>query len=352
MSNTDNVLVIGSVDCNDGTNTFLESMSLGVPERTAESYGGPGIDIAASGPVDESDKYKTVVEVTVLREPWVYGAPATLYSASSVSLPAVLDLSAMTGDAPAPLDVLFDASSADIHRLAAGIYPESGVAITKFVRKAVDLTWDTGSATTDSAGWPDGTGNTVWRTNSATGASASVDVTDLAPGSYAVCVNAKRDAGASPATVGTSVTEAVDIEGTSLRRHLLGIVSLPLTAVRGSATSAIGIVLTSDGTDYAYLNTIEFIPVSWGCWGWHHATASGSCDKLRLEDGLTYADDVASLAYVQLGQQLKTLGGTLVVTAEGRSEAPTLAVTSTASYEPRYEQLPSAGSAGYGPSMD
>ncbi len=340
MSNANTVAVFGSWDANDRVYTRLLDFSLGKPQRTRESYGGPGIDIAAGGPIDESAWVESRWTIEVK------GTSVDDVSARIAALAAELrDLSTITVGLKGSdyTGTLIPKVAECVERpvtpisSVAGIYPESGVAITKFVRKAVDLSWDTGSATTDSAGWPDGTGNTLWRTNSSSGATASVDVTDLGPGSYAVFANAKRDSGADPATVATSVTEAVDIDGTSLRRHLLGIVSLPLTAVRGSATSSLAVVLTSDGTDYAYLNTVEFVPVSWGCWGWHHATPASSCDELCLEDGVTYADDAASLAYVQLGQQLKSLGGTLVVTAEGTTAAPVLVATASVEYAARWQ---------------
>jgi len=418
-------LVIGAVDCNDGTTTVLVAMSLGKPSRVAAEYGGPGVDIATLGAVDTSahvearfrirvtgasldataakvaaiadevrdlatitvgldgsaytgtivptigecvevplehpadaeliHAYRTTVDVIVRREAPLYGATDPLFTAEALSVPAVRDLSAMKGQMAAPLDLLLDATTANLHQLVCGVYPDAPHAITKFVLEAVDLTWyatgggaPAGSAAADANGWPDGVGNTLWKVNTLVGDYTDVDVTDYAGGTYALYANCKRDAGASPATIETTYTDPVTVEGTDLRRQLVGLVSLPCASVRGAATSTLRVTLCGDGTDYVYCNTLEFIP--WPFVGWHHATPASSVDKLRFEDDLVYADDVASLAYSIDPTSLITLGGTLVITGEGTAEAPTLAVTATVAYEPRWEQLPSAGG-GAGPGI-
>jgi hypothetical protein len=292
---------------------------------------------------------KTQVEVLILREPWVYGAAETLFNAVATTLPCVLDLSAIVGDAAALLGLLLDATSANLHQVVAGVYPESAQALTKFVFEAVDLTWSAGSAAADANGYPDGAGNTLWKTNAAAGVYTDLDVTDFLGGTYALYANAKRDAGASPATIETPYSDPVAIEGTDLRRQLVGIVSLPCAEVRGAATSTLRVTMKSDGTDYVYCNTLEIIPAGVSAVGWHHGTAGSSADKLRFEDGLVYADDVASLAY-RVGGAVLALGGTLVVTGEGTAEAPNVAVATTVTDVPRWEQLPSAGS-GAGPGI-
>lgn len=54
MSNADQVLVVGSIDCNDQVNTFLVSFFLGKPLRVAAEYGGPTFDVASVGSIDTS----------------------------------------------------------------------------------------------------------------------------------------------------------------------------------------------------------------------------------------------------------------------------------------------------------
>lgn len=400
MANSDYILVIGSVDCNDGVNTTLlsDNLSLGAPHRIREQLGGPGVDIAAAGPLDESawvpahwqvlfqdtsvdglvarvaalaaelrdlsaitvglkgsaytgtitpknaecveiplagsravsiwSEFRTVVEIIVEREAPIRSAAETLYSASALSVPGVLDLSPMTGTMKSPLNVALNAATANLHQIVAGVYPDAPQPITKFVLKAATLTWSAGAAAADANGWPDGVGNTVWKTNAAAGVYTDIDVSDYLPGTYALYANVCRDAGASPASIGTPYG-TVDIEGTDLRRQFVGLVSLPCAVVRGSAASTLRVTLCGDGTDYAYVNTIEIVPVSWGAFSWHHGTAASSCDELRLEDGIVYADNVASPVYVTLGNELRVLGGTLVITGEGTAEAPTLDVEVT-----------------------
>lgn len=291
-----------------------------------------------------------LVTCNLLCDPWVYGATDTLYDASAVTLPCVLDLSAMLGDHAAPLALLLDATSANLHQVVAGVYPADAQPVSTFVREAVDLTWSGGAADVDANGWPDGVGNTLWKTNAAAGVSADIDVSDFIEGTYAIYANVKRDAACDPATIETTYTAPVDIEGTDLRRHFLGLVSLPCAKVRGAATSTLRVTLKGDDTEYVYVNTVEFIPCHAGLIGWHHGTAGSSADKLRWEDEVVYADDAASLGYSLADREIIAKGGTLVITGEATTEAPTLAVATTVTYAPRWEQLLSAGM-GSGPGI-
>jgi len=416
MSNSITIALFGSFDANDRVHSRVLKWELGKPQRVRPQYGGPGVDIAVAGPVDESAwaiarwtielsdtsgdgvsarvaalaaelrdlsaitvgmpnsaytgtltpknaeclerpitaispvAFAETVEVIVEREAWVYGATETPYDAEAVTIPCVLSLAAMLGDAPAPLNLLLEATAADLHQVVAGVYPDAPAALEKFVLEAVDLSWSAGAADTDANGYPDGAGNTVWKTNAAAGVYTDVDVTDYLPGTYALYANVKRDAGASPATIETPYTDPVTIEGTDLRRQLVGIVSLPCATVRGAATSTLRLTMKGDDTDYVYCNTLEIIPVSWGYVGWHHTTPGSSADTLRFADGLVYADDAASLAYAIDPTSLLALGGTLVIIGEGTAEAPTQAAETTVSYEPRWEQLPTSG-IGAGPGI-
>jgi glycerophosphoryl diester phosphodiesterase len=408
-----------------------------------------------------------IVSCRLVCAPYATSATDTLYSAEAVSLPCVLDLSAMTGQHEAPLEF---AAAGHLHQAVAGVYPDGAATIADFIHKAVDLSWSAGVADIDANGYttdvgythkvadattiaaPDGSddatdralanelksdlnthmasttyhlaadtaistadatddatfialtqaldvkwkahaasttvhggiaddvalaavtalalaaspdkaacrtycnalkpihaahllattdvGHAVWKTNSASAVYADIDVTSYEPGTYAVYANARRDTAASPAQVYTAYTDEVDIEGTDLRRHLLGYVSLPCETVRGSATSSLRVYLISDGTDYVYLNTIELIPASWGIAGWHHGTTTETVAELRWDDGIVYADDAASLAYAIGDRELSVLDGALVVTGESDAEAATIATALSVSYDPRWEQLP------------
>ncbi len=410
------VLVAGSVNLNDGVNTILLGLSLGTAQREAEQLGGPGVDIAASGPLDESawvettaevlvagssvddvmarvsaiaaelrdcsdwtvgldgsaytgtlrvklgrcvelpleapwmtalvGAHKTRLAITVLREPWVYGASTVLYSASSVALPCVLDLSAMSGDAPGPLELLLDADAdVDLHQVVAGVYPDETAAISDFVLRAVTLSWSGGSAMANATGYPDGVGNTVWYTDSPTGVSADIDTSGYVPGIYALYANIAGYGSDPVGVIETTYTDPVEVVGSQLRRHLLGLVSLPCQHVRGAASSALRVRISYPGSaGGVVLNTVELVPCHAGLIGWHPDSPSVYADTLRFADGVVYADDVASLAYLTHGARLRTLGGALVLTGEGTVAAPTVAATVTITYRPRWEQLPTTGS--------
>jgi hypothetical protein len=413
VTNLSGILVFGSFDANDGTNTvLLTDIVLGAPRRIREQLGGPGIDIAAAGALDESSWVNTrwqilikgsstddvltriaalsaelrdlstitvglkgsaytgsiipknaecveiplgddrsaalsndfwsVVEVRVEREPWAYGATEALYSATAKTLPCVLDLSAMIGDAPGPLDLLLVATSVNLHNIVAGVYPEDADVAT-FVRRAVALGWSGGAAAADAAGYPDGVGNTLWSTTSSGGVYTDLNVADLRAGSYALHANVKRAATATAATIDTPYG-TIDIESTSLRRQLVGIVSLPATAARDAGASTLRVTLKGDGTNAAYVNTLELVPVSWAAVGWHHSEPASAATELAFEGGVIYADSIASLAYKNLstGRGLLAKGGTLFLTGEATTAAPTLACEADLEYEPRWEQLPAA----------
>ncbi len=422
MTNAANIATFGSFNANDGVYTELLGMSLGVPSRVAEELGGPGIDIAALGPVDESAhveawfrigfkrtsvdtvlsavdllrtelrdlstitvglegsaytgtltptiarcvdvpltppldselirKFKTIVDVFVRREPWVYGGTTTLYNASAKTYPAVLSLSAMTGDADAPLDSLFNFAALEANTLYMGHYPDATATIATFARELVGATWTdtsgTGAASSDNAGY--GTaigGNECWTT--AGSCYTDMVVTDLEPGSYLVLAKCKTADAADPGTLKQAYGDAVTLTTTTLQWVSLGVVSLPCAAVLGAAASTLRLTLTGAGAgDEASVNAVCFVPCSFGgMTGWK---SSGHAHTVRWQDGLVYADDVADLANACPNGAVKALDGVLVVVAEQATPAATTAAATTITYEPRHEQFPSAGS-GAGPGI-
>jgi hypothetical protein len=88
MSNDNQVLLVGPIDCNDRVNTFLVSFSLGNPERVAEETGGPGVDIARVGAVDMS---------ALVESRWVVVVKDSSVDAVSARVAAIADeLSALS----------------------------------------------------------------------------------------------------------------------------------------------------------------------------------------------------------------------------------------------------------------
>lgn len=406
MSNATMILTVGTFDCNDGTHTFLQSLELGVPNRSAPVFSGPQFDLARTGAMDTSElvetqfsvqitdstvdgvgdriatlaaalrdlsditvglkgsdntgtvkpritsppavrsgspydslwmnKYKAVVDVTLLREPWVYGAEVTLHNATATYVPGVLDLAAMTGLAAGPLTVEFNATATNLHQVVAGVYGTDSATVGTFIRQANDLTWTPSlSKTLNANGYGGYRASTL---DADPGGWADIDVTSLTPGSYYVFANACISDAAGSGTVSTPYTETVTVTGTSYRRYPLGIVALPPTAVRGSETSNLRVTICGDDTYYIHLNTIEFVPITaGGLVGWHHTTPTSAVDKLRWEDDVVYADDVASHGYAVGGRRLMANGGTVFVTGEGAAQASGVAVTATVTYRPRWE---------------
>ena len=70
-------------------------------------------------------------------EPFTTSPTDTLYTASAISLPAVLDLSAMTGLHEAPLDIVLNAATANLHQVVMGVYPDEDAVIADFVHEEI-----------------------------------------------------------------------------------------------------------------------------------------------------------------------------------------------------------------------
>lgn len=147
--------------------------------------------IRSGSPYDSlwMNKYKAVVDVSLLREPWVYGAEVTLHNAAAMTIPGVRDLAAMTGLAPAPLTVEVSAAAADIHQLLLGVYPTDSTAKEAFIFEAKDQTWTPALTPTVE---PYTYGSYYCATSdSDPGAYADLDVTSLAAGTYYLLANAR-----------------------------------------------------------------------------------------------------------------------------------------------------------------
>lgn len=244
------------------------------------------------------------------------------------------------GDLPAPLVVVVDADLLELNALFAGVYSDSSATIDDFAITANSLTWSTDSKTTDTAGYPDGVGNTLQRNQSATEVYADIDVTDFALGEYLLLAKCKATS-ANAGTIRHAFQSAVSIPFTTLQLLPLGVVTLPCSAVRAAATSTLRVYLAGDGTNYGYANAFFFVPVSRsGLLGWHKL--GGHAHVLRWEDGALYADDVGDLGNAYGDRQLLTRGGLLVVVAEQATPQPTTGLVAAVTQTPRFEHFPSA----------
>jgi hypothetical protein len=298
------------------------------------------IDGAISKPytLDEYHHHRAQVSFTLACDPYVYAVREDICSVLGIYAPALVPLTAQTGQYKAPLDLLLEAGALELAGCYVAYTADEAAVIGDFVKPLVAATWSAGVAAADAAGYPAGAGNTCWRHNAA--AYTDVDMTAYKPGDYLVLVNCKGTT-ANTDTVQHAYSGSVLIPTTTLKLLSLGVVKLPLRGVRAAATSTLRLTITGGGGgEYAYANHVTLLPVSDGLTG--YARTSGHVHTLRWEDGTLYADDAVDLEYVVGGADpLRTLGGQLIVLAEKATPAPTTHLHATASADPRWEQFPS-----------
>ena len=282
---------------------------------------------------------EAVLSVELICDPHLLTATETLYAPATdyLLLPDVASLNGMIGLAAAPVDLALGSATDGIKNLWAGVYPEWPPDTSLFFHEMTGKTWTGGAAAADALGWPDCAGNTLWSDTSDALVTTSIDTADVLPGEYLVLARCKSATVHGDVYCGASAVLAemltAHVEATTLEWHALGVVSLPTQAVRGAATAPLYIGIKSLATGTMYINAVALVPTTWGMCGW--VGGASHAHALVWEDGIVYADDVASLAK-SLGHQLRTLGGAAA------SVAPTFQVTLGASYVPRWEQLPSA----------
>lgn len=305
-------------------------------ELTARAVDGPII-----GPYTfaEDVGYRAQVSFVLACDPYVVAPTETLADAAAVTTPAAVSLAAQTGQFPAPLDLLVSGSS--LVAIYAARYPDAAAPLSRFVIRAVNLSWSGGAAAPDAAGYPDGVGNTLWGTASTGGVSAAIDVTGYEPGEYHLFCRGKSSNAAGVVFAQHQYGRPVRLTGTTLALYHLGVVTLPTAAVRGAGTATLAVTLTGDGTHLAYANTFVLLPASLGgCVGWRSSVAAGS---ITFADGIVYAGNVAALADAFGAETVRGLGGALVIVAERTPPAPTTSVNLTVTDKPRHEQFPAEG---------
>ena len=269
------------------------------------------------------------------------------FGASVLKAPAVVSLADQNGQYAAPPNLLLEAGASPLAGCYVGHTDNETAVIGDFVKPMVAAAWlktgggaATGAAATDTAGYPAGTGNTIWETKDATGDTTLVDVTAHS-GEYAVFANVEYRVGAAGVYVKQQCGDWVPITTAALKLLYLGNVFLPTQAVRGAGVSTLAVSIKGDGTNYAGINTVDLLPVGRGVTG--YVLPSGHVHTLRWEDGVLYADDAVDHAHV-VGSAAppRTLGGHLVVLAEQATAAPTTTVSTTLTVVPRWEQFPTA----------
>lgn len=252
--------------------------------------------------------------------------------------PSIMDLSDQTGQGAGPLDIFADAAALNLTSFYAGRYP-TPVTVDKLVfGPAAILYWTAGTDAADANGYdPTTTGTPVHRHNAA--ALGYIDASQVEPGTYLVLARCKGTT-ANVDKISHQYGDDVLIPTTSLAWLSLGVLSLPNKLVYGSppGSSALRFTITGGaGVEYAYLNAVALVPVSFGGMvGWK--AASGHAHTVRWADGLFYVDELVSLDTVVGGLCVRSLGGCLLIVSESGGATTTLDVTLEAT--PRWEQLP------------
>lgn len=295
--------------------------------------------------------YRTLVSFTLTCDPHLQTPTETLYDASAQTLPAVVSLSTMVGDGDPALDTELDFDALEVVKFYAGRYPDADATIATFARELVGATWvdvsGTGAAASDDAGYGTAiSGNELWGTEGE--AYTNIDWSDMLGGEYHFLVNAKSQDGSDPGSISIPGVDAVTVSDTSLSLYSLGTVYLPPTVVRGSVASTLRLTITGAGSgDAVYVNAAFAIPVSWGGL-LIFRRSSGHVHTLGFTDDMVFADDVGALGESPGDRRIRGKGGSLVMVAEQATPAPTTAAELTLSYDPLWEQLPSAEGSGPG----
>lgn len=251
--------------------------------------------------------------------------------------PMVLPCSDQLGDGPAPWALSVDALTQELAAFYAGRYPdETADHISLFAIEAVDLTWTGGVAAAESAGYPDGSGDTCHKVQSATEESAVVTVPDgVLEGDYLPVAKVKHDSG------GTATIRRQGQDAVSISRTTLGL--LPLGTMHLKPGDTFTVYLTGDDTHYGWLNALFFVPNDprWGgAVGWRSATHAHT---LEFADDLLLVNGSPALANLGGGyRQILGRGGMLVVVAETSTPAAYTPLALVVAAEPHWEQFPSA----------
>ncbi len=294
--------------------------------------------IVAGDPADVPDDLrlqctkKPIIELHLWRQPMSTLALESV-GPTTISTPAVVDLSAMKGEHRAPLDILLSAPDTnDLHAVWMAWVPEEHAAWVDgggWIVEAEGLTWDGGSIQSDLYGYPANPTNNSWRAVTQT-IHATVPDTGLPPGPFLILPHATLQTGCSLATPWGDTLAPVEGEHwQELAHHVL-----PGAVVRGAATSSWQLTMTGGATD-AYLDRLAFLPTQWGFWRWHKA--SGHSHAVQIEAGTPYLDNVCNLADV-VGSGIEALGGRLLIVTDrenGQLTGGVQSVALTYSYDPR-----------------
>lgn len=276
----------------------------------------------------------TRIEIIIKREPWVYGPEQFVVQDYDHLCPYVIDISAMKGVTPAPINLQVDVEALELTSFYAGCYPEANPALVDFLRETHDLSWSGGGSGTDTYAYP-GSGS-YNSNNSATAVYADIEVTDFEHGEYHVFVRAQKTAGT--VYVKQAFGDYVSITTTTWDLYHLGVVTLPTSAVHGAAASYLRVYLKGDGTNYVRANYFFFVPASFGgTVGWK--ASSGHAHVLLWEDDVVYRDSAGCVGEAFGERRMRARQGSIIVCGEVASHAAFFEAIYDVYVDPRYELL-------------
>lgn len=277
-----------------------------------------------------------VFDLVLTCEPFAYGSEVTLFNGTSKSCPAVMDLSAMVGDYPAPLEITFASPSENIAALYMGLVPE--LSFTPYV-EGESMTW-AGGTNSDQANAA-AHGGYVERNTSATVAVATyADTAAYQRGTYLPLLRAKTSANSARIGYGYGGSELdyLEITDTFFRTYALKPVALPIVKTRTGTAANLQARILQNVSGNGELDFMGLCPVSWGMASWVHPTSDTSA-LIFGYDGTVYAAGVASPEYKTGGPLYAFKTDRLVIFADdANGTEDSLTANVTIKYVPRYAQ--------------
>lgn len=303
--------------------------------------------------------YIATVKFSLLCAPWAYGSEVTLLSASAQTAPLVLSLGTVTGDYPAPLDLLIAKDAAKIHSCFVGVLKAgSSLAITDLRKEApvAGASWS-GAADEDIADAKFTGGHAIGIQSDTESTAVLFDSTamrTLDAGAYVPLPRVAAISASYAATIrlfsriGTTDTtlQTISTINTVPEYRDLAAIHLPFAATLTSTpVVALGAgVKAADATNghEAVLDNVTLLPASWSWVGVHPSDPAAGYDSVRFTaDGKVYLDDAEDYSSVVSAGPLMVEPGTakVLIVAELASAAATVACYVTAKFTPRYHSV-------------
>jgi len=271
---------------------------------------------------------------------------------TSLTTPCVVDLSAMTGEYPGPLDMLFSAPDTnDLTEFWVAYVPADETAACawadalSWIIEAESLSWTNGTAAVVAYANPTGGANNAVVTDGNPTMYADFDMAALPISSYGILARAKAsDAGcymwtsrAGISGLFTPLTELPDNGPFAVAG--MGSVRLPTKAMCGAATDLVRFSFSPATGDSVSADRLFTMPTRWGAWHWKAASGHKHAVE-RVGETLYVSDTNAAAGVVDMvevvGAAIEGLRGRLLIVAQGTSVTEaTHAVALTYTYTPR-----------------